>query len=119
MSANLDKGNSAELLAFDFLRGKGYRIVARQYRQRYGEIDLVGWDGEILAFVEVKYRAHLEHGRPEESVNKRKQRQICRVSKEYRIRHKLHDINYRYDIVSIQGSLSAPRIKLIKNAFKE
>ena len=118
-SANRKKGDAGELVAYDFLRSNGYRIVARKYKRRSGEIDLIGWDKDFLAFIEVKFRAHLEHGRPEEAVDFRKQKQICRVAKEYRITHRLHDINYRFDIVSIQGSGREQSLRLIKDAFKE
>jgi putative endonuclease len=117
--ANRKKGDAGELSAYDFLRSKGYQIVARKYRRRSGEIDLIGWDGDILAFIEVKFRANLEHGRPEEAVNLRKQQQICRAAKEYRMTHQLRDINYRFDIVSIQGSGQDWSLRVIKDAFKE
>jgi putative endonuclease len=116
-SANRKKGDTGELLAYHFLRNSGYQIVARKYKRRSGEIDLIGWDKDILAFIEVKFRAHLEHGRPEEAVDFRKQKQICRVAKTYRIMHQLHDINYRFDIVSIQGPEQS--LHVIKDAFKE
>jgi len=115
---HLGKGDSGELLAYSYLRRNGYKIVARKYRRRFGEIDLIGWDKNVLVFVEVKFRSHLEHGRPEEAVNQHKQRQISRVAREYRYRHKLHGINYRFDIVSIQGS-GNPRLQIIKDAFKD
>ena len=118
-SANRKKGDTGELLAYHFLRSNGYQIVARKYKRRSGEIDLVGWDKDILVFIEVKFRAHLEHGRPEEAVDFRKQKQICRVAKEYRITHQLHDINYRFDIVSIQGFDQDRSLHVIKDAFKE
>jgi putative endonuclease len=118
-TANRWKGDSAELAAYHFLRRNGYRIVARKYRRRSGEIDLIGWDGDILAFIEVKFRTCLEHGRPEEAVNWRKQKQISRVAKEYRTIHKLYDINYRFDIVSIQGSPENRAVQIMKDAFKE
>ncbi len=117
--SNIEKGDSAELLAYRFLRAGGYRIVARKYQRRAGEIDLIGWDGGVLAFVEVKYRTELEHGRPEEAVNRHKQKQISRVAREYRNTHHLHGINYRYDIVSIQGLGGSRRLRVIKDAFKE
>ena len=118
-AANRWKGDSGELAAYHFLRKSGYRIVARKFRRRSGEVDLIGWDGDILAFIEVKFRTGLEHGRPEEAVNWRKQKQISRVAKEYRIVHKLYDINYRFDIVSIQGSPAERAVQIIKDAFKE
>lgn len=113
------KGNRGERLAYHYLRGQGYRIVARQYRRPFGEIDLIGWEKDVLCFVEVKLRTQLDHGRPEEAVNRKKQRQICRVARDYRRRYKLHDINYRYDIVSIWGRLETPQYQLIRGAFSE
>src|SRR5215467_1751224 len=79
--ANRKKGDSGEWLAYRFLRSRGYQIVARKYKRRSGEIDLIGWDRQTLAFIEVKFRTGLEYGRPEEAVNGHKQRQICRVAK--------------------------------------
>jgi putative endonuclease len=114
-----ERGNRAEQLAYEYLRRQGYRIVARNYRRKLGEIDLIGWDKEVLAFIEVKYRSGEARGRPVDSVHRRKRRQIVRVAKEYRIRHKLHDINYRFDVLSLQGPLEAPRLELIKRAFLE
>ncbi|HVN81481.1 MAG TPA: YraN family protein [Terriglobia bacterium] len=113
------KGDRGEWLAYHYLRGQGYRIVARQYRRSFGEIDLIGWEEDILCFIEVKLRTRLDHGRPEEAVNRRKKRQICRVARDYRRRYKLHDINYRYDIVSISGRLETPHFQLIRGAFCE
>ena len=113
------KGDEGERLAYQYLRGQGYRIVARQYRRPFGEIDLIGWEKGILCFVEVKFRTQLNYGRLEEAVNRRKQRQICRVARDYRRRYQLHDINYRYDIVSISGQLETPQFQLIRGAFHE
>jgi putative endonuclease len=118
-SPNRQKGDSGEVLAYHFLRKNGYKIVARKYKRRSGEIDLIGWDNDILSFIEVKFRTHLDHGRPEEAVRRHKQQQICRVAREYRNSHNLHDINYRYDIVSIHGSGESPRLHIIKGAFRE
>jgi putative endonuclease len=108
-----------EWVAYDFLRSNGYQITARKYKRRSGEIDLIGWDKDILVFIEVKFRSQLDHGRPEEAVDFRKQQQICRVAREYRNTHRLHDINYRFDIVSIQGVQEGQCLRLIKDAFKE
>ncbi|MEW5978394.1 MAG: YraN family protein [Acidobacteriota bacterium] len=118
-SSNRVKGDSAEVLAYEFLKKDGYRIIARKYRRRFGEIDLIGWDRDILAFVEVKFRSQLEHGRPEEAVNRHKQRQICRVAREFRRRHHVQDRCFRYDIVSVLGSQEGPVFRLIKDAFKD
>lgn len=116
---NKSKGARGELEAYRFLRESGYRIVARNYRKPFGEIDLIGWDKEVLVFIEVKTRLSDEHGRPEEAVNRTKQKQICRVANEYRSRHQLHDINYRFDIVSIRKSGGRSQARLIKGAFSD
>jgi putative endonuclease len=118
-SSTRQVGNDAEEAAYRYLRKKGYRIVARNYRRRFGEIDLIGWDGNFLAFIEVKYRSGVSHGLPTTAVHRHKQRQICRLAKEYRIRHKLHDINFRFDVVSVREALDHPAIELIKGAFSD
>ena len=118
-SPNKRRGESGELEAYRCLRKNGYEIVARNYRKRFGEIDLIGWDKGVLAFIEVKFRTGQEHGRPEEAVNLKKQKQIRRVAREYRNSRHLHDINYRFDIVSIQGTPGQAKIHILKDAFKE
>jgi len=114
---NRKKGSAGELSAYRYLRQHGYKIVARNYRKRFGEVDLIGWDGDTLAFIEVKSRTSHTRGRPEEAVHRSKQRQICRVAREYRSRNHLHDINYRFDIVSIEGIAGQEHVDLLKGAF--
>jgi putative endonuclease len=116
-SLNKQKGSDGELIAYHYLRRQGYRIVSRNYRKRFGEVDLIGWDGETLAFIEVKSRTSQSRGRPEEAVHPGKQRQICRVARAYRSRHRLHDINYRFDIVTVEGLAGQQRVDLLKDAF--
>jgi putative endonuclease len=116
---HLKRGKTGEQLAYHCLRKYGYRIVARNYRKYYGEIDLIGWENGVLVFVEVKLRKNSDHGLPQDAVNSAKRRQISRVAKEYRKRHHLHDINYRFDIVSIQGNPGQERTEILKDAFKD
>jgi putative endonuclease len=114
---NKQKGTDGELSAYRFLRQHGYKIVARNYRRRFGEVDLIGWDGDTLAFIEVKTRTDHSRGRPEEAVHRSKQKQICRVAREYRIRHRLEETNVRFDVVSIEVNGSQERLELLKGAF--
>jgi putative endonuclease len=118
-SNNKTKGHEGELEAYEFLRRKGYKIVAQNYRKRYGEIDLIGWDQDVLAFIEVKKRLGNSRGRPEEAVHRAKRKQIYRIANEYRVRHRLRDINYRFDVVSIQNHHGSDEWLLIKNAFTD
>ena len=116
---HLLRGKLGEDMAYSILRINGYRIVARNYRKPYGEIDIIGWDKKVLAFIEVKLRSNADYGLPQDAVNMTKRRQICRVAKEYRNRHQLHDINYRFDIVSIQGNPGQEQVEILKDAFKD
>ena len=100
-------GADKECLAAAFLESRGVSILERNYRSRSGEIDLVGRDGEYLVFIEVKYRAGVRMGHPE-------QKQICRVADYYRLVRQLPvQTAIRYDVVAIEGE----EIRWVKNAF--
>ena len=71
-------GAQAEKLAEEYLTAAGMKIVARNFRNRQGEIDIIGYHEGYLVFVEVKYRASLKKGNPEEAVGTAKQRVICK-----------------------------------------
>lgn len=97
-----------------FLQTMGYRIITKNFRCRQGEIDLIAREGDTLCFVEVKYRRNSSHGRPEEAVDARKQRRICRVAAFYLYTSRIpKDTKIRFDVVAILGS----EITLYKNAF--
>jgi putative endonuclease len=118
---HLQVGERGETLAYWFLRQAGYTIIARNRRSRSGagELDLVGYDGPILAFIEVKTRTSGVAGPPETAVSGGKQKRIARAAKEYLRRMKRRPENYRFDIVSVAWDPTtglSPR--LIKDAFK-
>lgn len=107
-------GADKEQLAADYLTENGMRIVARNFRARQGEIDIIGYEGGYLVFVEVKYRGSDTKGSALEAVNLKKQARICRTADYYRLIHHIgDDVNIRYDVVGIQGS----EITWVKNAF--
>ncbi len=119
---HLETGKRGETLAYWYLRQAGYRLVARNRRARGGggEVDLIGWDGPILAFVEVKTRTTDVAGPPEAAVSRAKQRRIVKAAKEYLRRRRGQPINYRFDIVSVFWEPeSGYKVRLIKDAFKE
>ena len=102
----------------DYLRARGYRILASPYRVREGEIDIVARDADCLVFVEVKARQSDEH--PEDAVNSEKQRRIIRAANHYRTRHRLFDTPYRFDILTLVGSKAADsEFHMIEDAFRE
>ena len=114
-----ETGMKGELVAYAYLKRQGYRIVAHRYRSRSGEIDLIGWDGDILAFIEVKYRRNRLYGRPEEAVGLAKQRRICGAAADYRRGLRRKAAAWRFDIVGIQGDWEHPELSLFKDAFRE
>lgn len=118
---HLKLGARGETLAYWFLRQAGYTMVARNRRARSGagELDLVGWDGPVLSFVEVKTRMSPEAGPPEAAVSRSKQKKVARAAKEY-LRHlKREPASYRFDVVSVGWESEAGlQVRLIKDAFK-
>jgi putative endonuclease len=120
-SEHLKTGERGETLAYWHLRQAGYTIVARNRRARSGagELDLVGWDGPILAFVEVKTRTSQEAGPPEAAVSRAKQKRVVRAAKEYMHRLRGKPPNYRFDIVSVAWDPKVGlKVRLIRDAFK-
>jgi putative endonuclease len=112
-------GRRAEDLAHRFLRRRGMVIVARNYRppSGAGEIDLIGWDGDRLAFVEVKSRATDDFGSPERAVNDEKQRFLERSARDYARRAGVDWNRVRFDIVSVVFGKPV-RIELFTDAFE-
>lgn len=109
-----ESGAAWEQKAAAYLEAFGMKIAERNYRNRQGEIDIIGYHEEYLVFVEVKYRRSTDKGYAAEAVNIRKQRKICRVADYYRYTHGLgENTAVRYDVVAVQGE----SIEWIKNAF--
>jgi putative endonuclease len=94
-------GHDGEQIASEFLVRAGYSIVARNYRCKLGEIDIVARDGEYLVFIEVKTRTGSGCGSPAAAVTPRKQRQICKAAQCYLAEHRLFDTPARFDVVAI------------------
>jgi putative endonuclease len=110
-------GRSGEELAADYLRRKGMAILARNYRCRAGEIDIVARDGEAVVFVEVKERAGASHGSAVEAVTWRKRQRILRAAHAYAAVHRLADAPVRFDVVAIDWEPSGPRVRHDAGAF--
>jgi putative endonuclease len=112
-------GKSGEDLAASELTVRGYAIIARGYRTRYGEIDIIARDGVTLVFVEVRRKGGAECGAAAESVTRQKQRRIIRMAVDYLARHDLYDrCAVRFDVVAIDDQPSGPpRITVIDGAF--
>ena len=114
-----DLGKSGEELAVAELERRGYAVVARGYRTRHGEIDIVAREGEALVFVEVRRRSGEGCGAAAESVTRGKQRRVARMAVDYLARHDLYDrCVVRFDVVAIDDHPTGPpSIEVIVAAF--
>lgn len=101
MSDKIKTGNRGETLAADFLRKKGFEIVARNYRFKRCEIDLIARRDNWTIFVEVKTRSSLSYGQPEEFVSAQQARRIFEAAEEYIFSTNWHG-HIRFDIVSVK-----------------
>ena len=110
-------GRRGEDAAAQYLERAGYVILARNYRCRVGEIDLVALDGRTVVFVEVKARHGGESGAPLESLRPDQQRRIARAAEHYVARHRLLDRAARFDVVGVDLDGEPPRCTLVRGAF--
>jgi putative endonuclease len=117
-AGNLEFGKAAENAAVIFLKAKGYKILERNYKNKFGEIDIIARQKGVICFVEVKARHSINLGFPQEAVTVNKQRQICRVAVYYLKLKKLLEQPARFDVVALLYSNSQPEVSLITDAFE-
>jgi putative endonuclease len=110
-------GKTGEDLACRELERRGYAIVARRYRQRRGELDIIARDGATLVFVEVKAREDLRFGGGSDAITALKQRRMMQLAVEYMARHHVTDCPCRFDVVSIHFEAGQPVLEVFQNAF--
>ena len=115
---HLSLGERGEMIAWNFLRKQGYKILEKNYRCKIGEIDVVAQKNGRIVFIEIKTRAHHGFGRPEESVHAAKQKKLISLAKWYLKEKRKTDVAVSFDVLAItfQGE-SEPEIRLIENAF--
>lgn len=113
------RGKTGEQLACDELRRRGYAILARRYRTRGGELDIVARHGDTLVFVEVKARTSLRFGSPAEAVGWRKQRRLQHMAHDFMARTGLWRVPCRFDVVAVllPGDGAAAQVEVIQGAF--
>lgn len=128
-------GVRGETFAYWYLRRHGYVIVARNFMVAgvHGELDLVGYDGKVLAFVEVKLRAmggeaagavsaagKVREALPEDAITTSKKRAVVRIAKHFLSSWRIRDTLYRFDVLAIESRAGkAPVVRLHKGAFSE
>lgn len=111
-------GRRGEDIACRALQREKYKIIARNWRCRLGEIDVIAEDrGRVLCFVEVKARSGKGFGLPEESVTGWKQKRLISIAYSYMESVKRAEGDMRFDVVAVD--LGTGEARIIKNAFEE
>ena len=112
-------GSQGEEDAYFHLRKLGYVMVERNFRspRSRGEIDLIGWDDDVICFIEVKTRTSRDVKTAEAAVDRHKRREIAQVVRQY-LRRMPPTCQWRFDIVSVyyEGLSSRPQIEVFRNA---
>ena len=111
------RGDKGEQLVADFLETDGFRILARNYARRTGEVDLIAQRGQLVVFVEVKARTQSFFDLTE-VINRSKQKRIIAAAKSFIMEHALYDYGYRFDVALIEN-LESKAITYIPNAFTQ
>ena len=113
-----ERGTWGEAQVANYLRKKGYRLLANQWHCRFGEIDLIAEKKGALCFVEVKLRSSTEYGLPREFVDRRKQEKLRSAAALY-ISQKELDCPVRFDVaeVYLEDNGKNARIEYLENAF--
>ena len=109
-------GHRAEALACDFLQRQGLSLIEKNWRSRFGEIDLVLREGETIVFVEVRLRSNSRFGSPGESIHGRKRARLLAAARQYLSRHPRAIC--RFDAVLLKR-LDPPDFEWIRDAITE
>lgn len=107
-------GDAAEQRACDYLTAHGLTILARQYRIRQGEIDIIARDDESVVMIEVRYRSRSDYGSAVESIDQRKQRRIIHAAQHYLLTTGC-DLAVRFDVIAINAQ---GHLEWISDAFR-
>lgn len=113
MLSRREEGREGEKRAEQTLKKEGYTIIEKNFRTRFGEIDIIAEEKGCLVFVEVKKRNTATFGDPFHAVNKRKQQHLIKSALFYMKSHRSFDRKVRFDVVGIDGD----GVKIIRNAF--
>lgn len=109
-------GKIGEDIACEYLIKEGYIILDRNFRTKFGEIDIIGKKQDIIIFFEVKTRSNIQYGYPYEYVDYKKQRKIINTAHSYIKYKNIKDMQYRFDIIEVYQQKET-RINHIENAF--
>lgn len=111
-------GKFGENLAVRFLKKQGYQIICRNYRTKFGEIDIIAKDADALVFVEVKSRRSSTFGHPKYSITHEKQKRISKTALCYLKENDQSNSRARFDVVTVTSIDKKTNVEIIKNAFE-
>ena len=111
-------GEFGEDLACSELEQRGYVVIERRYRTKWGELDIIARHRNYFVFVEVKARQDSSFGDGEEAVTLRKQQRMVWMATDYLTRHGLLNVPCRFDVVGINAQTNPPVVTLIEDAFR-
>lgn len=110
-------GNKGESIAEDYLKRKGYKIIRKNYRCRFGEVDIIARDNDTIVFIEVRTKQNDNFGSPQDSITPAKIEKISKTSLSFIQEKKLTGFSYRFDFIAITFPQGKPNIEHIENAF--
>jgi len=113
------RGRACEAAAAAYLTRAGLQPVAANVGARLGELDLVMLDGEVLVFIEVRYRRHAGFGGGAASVDARKRQKLVNAARLFLAAHpRYQDLPCRFDVIAASGDAAAPELEWIRDAFR-
>lgn len=110
-------GDWGEKKARDYLLGKGYSFLEANWRNRYGEIDLIMLDQGIIVFIEVRTKRENGYGLGFESINLKKQKQLIKMANAFLLSSNWWEYSVRFDVISIDKIEGVYKLKHLKNVL--
>lgn len=115
---NKQLGDKGEVVIQEFLKKQKFKIVAKNYRSKWGEIDIIAQKKDVISFIEVKTRKN-SYFPISQVVNYSKQQKIIKTAKMYILRHNIYDKLCRFDVATVLLENNYYNIDYIENAFQE
>ncbi len=110
-------GNTAEDMAAEYLQSKGYRVIARNHRTRFAELDIIAASKDVVAFVEVKFRKHTGFGGGAGAITQDKLRRLHNAAEMWLSEHdEFTSHQPRIDVVTVEGDFASASLEHLENA---
>lgn len=118
MSDTLRLGERGEALAWNYLKKQGYTLLEKNYRNHFGEIDVIAEKKRVLVFLEIKTRRHHHFGLPEEAIDWKKRRKLTQVAQAYLQAQGRENQPARFDVLALTwNGTEEPHFHLLEDAF--